>query len=177
MVILTERDGEAWYDSYYKAHRLFSFFPEKAAHGITHKKRTNAALPGCEHVEAFPPWPPSAEEREQCIASFRRHSEKIKATVRPDSLLVYDVREGWPRLCAFLQREIPTVPFPHRDDVKASNGIPLFLRTPSAPATLAVYVLFIGSCFTCGTCWRNMRRLNQKKSSKLADQVSPWARF
>ena len=32
-----------------------------------------------------------------------------------DKLLVFDVKDGWKPLCTFLKKEIPSVPFPHKN--------------------------------------------------------------
>src|SRR5262249_1056241 len=46
------------------------------------------------------------------IAAFERHNAAVKAIVPSERLLVFEVREGWDPLCAFLQRPVPPVPFP-----------------------------------------------------------------
>lgn len=43
---------------------------------------------------------------------FRRHTEEVKATIAPERLLVYEVGEGWDRLCAFLGVPVPAEPYP-----------------------------------------------------------------
>ena len=40
----------------------------------------------------------------------------MKARIPPDRLLVYDVKEGWAPLCAFLGVPIPAEPFPRKND-------------------------------------------------------------
>jgi hypothetical protein len=42
----------------------------------------------------------------------RRHTEKVKATIAPDRLLIYQVSEGWEPLCSFLGVAVPSEPFP-----------------------------------------------------------------
>ena len=43
---------------------------------------------------------------------FRRHTEAVKAAIAPDRLLIYEVGEGWGRLCAFLNVPVPDEPYP-----------------------------------------------------------------
>jgi hypothetical protein len=43
---------------------------------------------------------------------FRRHTEEVKATIAPERLLIYEVGEGWDRLCAFLGVPVPDEPYP-----------------------------------------------------------------
>ena len=56
------------------------------------------------------------EDRQYAIETFLKHNEEIKAYVEADRLLVYEVREGWGSLCAFLDVPAPDIPFPHLND-------------------------------------------------------------
>lgn len=49
---------------------------------------------------------------EQLTKNFVAHNEAVKATIPAEKLLVFDVREGWAPLCAFLGLEAPSTPFP-----------------------------------------------------------------
>lgn len=53
--------------------------------------------------------------REVAIARYLQHIENVKATVPPDRLLVFDVKEGWEPLCKFLGVPVPGEPFPHEN--------------------------------------------------------------
>jgi hypothetical protein len=46
------------------------------------------------------------------VAMFNRHTREVQDTIPADRLLVFDVREGWGPLCAFLGKPAPDVPFP-----------------------------------------------------------------
>lgn len=57
------------------------------------------------------------EDKEFAIEVFKRHIESVKATVPKERLLVYNVKEGWEPLCAFLDVPIPEgKPFPRLND-------------------------------------------------------------
>ncbi len=43
---------------------------------------------------------------------FHRHTEEVTRAVPPERLLVYQVGEGWDRLCAFLGVPVPATPYP-----------------------------------------------------------------
>ena len=43
---------------------------------------------------------------------FRRHNAEVESTIPSDRLLVYQVGEGWERLCAFLGVPVPDTPYP-----------------------------------------------------------------
>jgi hypothetical protein len=62
------------------------------------------------------------ETPEQLIAGFRAHNEAVKATVPPERLLVWEVREGWGPLCAFLGVPEPDQPLPHVNDRETFLG-------------------------------------------------------
>ena len=52
------------------------------------------------------------ETEEHCIRIYEAHNERVKRDVPDDRLLVYQVSEGWPSLCEFLDVDIPAAPFP-----------------------------------------------------------------
>lgn len=43
---------------------------------------------------------------------FRRHTERVVATIPAERLLVYEAGQGWEPLCAFLGVPIPDAPYP-----------------------------------------------------------------
>ena len=48
--------------------------------------------------------------------AFLAHSDAVQAAVPADRLLVYQVKEGWEPLCAFLGKPVPDEPFPRTND-------------------------------------------------------------
>ncbi len=46
-------------------------------------------------------------------AQYDAHVAQVKASVPPSKLLVFNVKEGWAPLCAFLGKEVPAEPFPN----------------------------------------------------------------
>jgi hypothetical protein len=61
--------------------------------------------------------PRVAGNEARCLRVYNAHNAAVRAyfAKRPNDLLEIDFakREGWNRLCAFLGRPIPNVPFPH----------------------------------------------------------------
>jgi len=49
---------------------------------------------------------------EGLMEAFKAHEAAVKAAIPPEKLLVFDVRQGWEPLCAFLDRPVPLSPFP-----------------------------------------------------------------
>jgi hypothetical protein len=46
------------------------------------------------------------------LAAFARRMAEVQATIPPERLLVFDVREGWEPLATFLGCPVPATPFP-----------------------------------------------------------------
>ncbi|EYD74611.1 hypothetical protein Rumeso_03907 [Rubellimicrobium mesophilum DSM 19309] len=55
-------------------------------------------------------------DREGLRAAFAAHTEAVKAAVPAERLLVFEVREGWAPLCAFLGVPVPDEPFPRTNE-------------------------------------------------------------
>ena len=57
------------------------------------------------------------KDKDYTIEVFLQHNEEVRRYVPAEKLLVYDVKEGWEPLCAFLGVEAPgDTPFPHLND-------------------------------------------------------------
>ena len=52
------------------------------------------------------------DDRAHAIEVYENHIADVKATIPPDRLLVFDVRQGWEPLCEFLGTPMPDQPFP-----------------------------------------------------------------
>ena len=59
------------------------------------------------------------EGRRNAREAYDRHHEMIRKAVPPDQLLELQLGEGWERLCAFLGKPVPNVPFPRVNDAEA----------------------------------------------------------
>jgi len=46
---------------------------------------------------------------------FRKHSAAVEATIPKERLLVFELGEGWKRLCAFLGVAVPQTPYPNEN--------------------------------------------------------------
>jgi hypothetical protein len=63
------------------------------------------------------------EDKDFAISVFNRHIEEVKQHVPPEKLLVYNVKEGWEPLCAFLGVAVPQGElFPHMNDRESFLG-------------------------------------------------------
>ncbi|MEM1195557.1 MAG: sulfotransferase family protein [Pseudomonadota bacterium] len=55
-------------------------------------------------------------EEDYAKRKFEEHNAAVKAHLPAERLLVYEVKEGWGPLCAFLGKPVPDEPFPHKND-------------------------------------------------------------
>ena len=61
------------------------------------------------------------EDKAYALKVFNDHIAEVKRVVPAEKLLVYEVKEGWEPLCAFLQVPVPDKPFPRLNDSAAFN--------------------------------------------------------
>ena len=123
-VILTVRDPERWYDS--------------ARATIYAATEERSATPAARLLTGFLAWlDPRAgrgfrtvqetvwdgtfagqfADRAAAIETFSAHNRAVEETVPAERLLVFDVKEGWEPLCAFLGVPVPVgESFPHVND-------------------------------------------------------------
>jgi hypothetical protein len=106
-VLLTVRDPKRWYESAYStiyqvSHRNPALSPHaRLVHDLIWERTFHGQF----------------EDKDSAIAVYMQHIEEVKQHVPPEKLLIYDVKEGWEPLCAFLKVEVPTdTPFPHLND-------------------------------------------------------------
>jgi hypothetical protein len=113
-VILTVREPERWYESFTttlcEADRKFG----KYSHFIP---AANRFLKGLKKVVWEGIFHNRVEDKAYTIEVFNNHIEEVKRTVPKERLLIFEAREGWEPLCAFLGVPVPTdKPFPHEND-------------------------------------------------------------
>jgi len=119
-VLLTVRDPEKWYESAqstiyqignvtpppYLALLLKLFFP--------HMPQTIQMINTLIWEGTFNG---NFADKQYAIQVFNQHIEEVKQHVPPERLLIYNVKEGWEPLCAFLGVEVPqNKPFPHLNE-------------------------------------------------------------
>jgi len=107
--ILSVRDAEAWVESF--SGTIYKLWDGKD-----------------DAPEAMRPWLAWGEivlmkaglahglDKAGLAAFFERHNAAVKATIPADQLLIYQVKEGWGPLCAYLGEPVPAEPFPRTND-------------------------------------------------------------
>lgn len=107
--ILTHRDPETWADSFsatiYKLISAHEMVPE-------HVRPWLAMATEVIERTGFP----LGLDRNSLRRAFEAHLAAVKATIPASQLLVFQVKEGWEPLCAFLGVPVPDGPFPRTND-------------------------------------------------------------
>ncbi len=85
-----------------------------------------------------------ARNKDEMINRFLAYNNKVQQEIDPSRLLVYNIKDGWGPLCAFLGVPVPTIPFPHSNDNIAFKQRISRLRTTMVAATS---LLAVGSFF------------------------------
>ena len=115
-IILTVRDPERWHRSImhtiYQISRRFrryaKIFPP-----------AYVFLSGMERVVWKGVFHNRLEDKEHAVKVFTEHIEEVKRVVPENRLLVFEARQGWEPLCAFLDVPVPAdQPFPHKNKGK-----------------------------------------------------------
>ena len=106
-VILTVRDSGVWYDSFratvYEAMMHPENSPDESHRSVQKMARRlihDIMLDG------------RFLERDFAIATYEAHNQQIIDAVPAAQLLVFNVADGWPPLCEFLDVDAPEVEFP-----------------------------------------------------------------
>jgi hypothetical protein len=116
-VVLTVRDAGKWYDS--AVNTIFKRPPPTKYAILKFLGRLSKKLSYVpqidEHLQAIffrDEFKNKLDDREFMIAWYNQWNERVKTTVPPDRLLVYEVAQGWEPLCKFLNVPVPATPFP-----------------------------------------------------------------
>ncbi len=109
------RDPERWYDS---AFQTIYFVRDTLTAWVGHLlPRTRAFVRMIDRIIWKGMFQGRFADRSLAIEAFNRHNEQVRRDVSADRLLVYEVRQGWEPLCAFLGVPVPEgKPFPHVND-------------------------------------------------------------
>jgi hypothetical protein len=66
------------------------------------------------------------------IAVFERHNDEVRRAIPRDRLLVFEAKDGWEPLCAFLGVPVPDAPYP-RNNTTEEFQARLASREPDSP--------------------------------------------
>jgi hypothetical protein len=102
-VLLSVRDPDEWFES-----TQVTVFSERNLNG-----RLDPAMKEFFTKVVITDFGEHIHDRDFMVAQFERHTQEVIAAIPSPRLLVYDVREGWKPLCAWLGAPVPETPFPH----------------------------------------------------------------
>lgn len=133
-VILSVRDPEAWYksatDTIFRMNKMG--FPMSVVPLFVPRLRRFIRMATTLILQNT--FDNRFEDKTYAMSVFNDHIAEVKRTVPEDKLLVYEAKEGWEPLCAFLDVPVPDKPFPRLNDSAAFNqqaGPRLFRRRHS----------------------------------------------
>jgi hypothetical protein len=78
------------------------------------------------------------EDRDSALRIFRENEERVRQRVDPQRLLVFEAKDGWEPLCAFLGVPVPVTPYPHVNDAASMKRM---IRVLGAVRWLPLVVL------------------------------------
>lgn len=115
-VLLTVRSADSWYNSV--KNTIFRIVqelptPEPGSVQFSINRICNAI---CLDGQLFDPESFSQEEKIKQL--YLDHIESVKRTIPPDQLLVVELGEGWERICKFLEKDVPSVPYPRANSTE-----------------------------------------------------------
>jgi len=107
--VLTTRSPEGWASS----------FTETICKVIATRNEAPAPMQAwlemCNAVISRTGFPPGLDDA-ALMKAFAAHQSAVRAAIPADRLLVYQVKEGWGPLCAFLGVPVPAAAFPRTND-------------------------------------------------------------
>lgn len=111
-VLLSVRDPEAWYKSV--TDTIYQPMKSPAPDGVPELVRLQSEM--ARKAILSETFDNRFEDKAHAIEVFQKHNQAVRDAIDPARLLVFDVREGWGPLCAFLEVPVPDEPFPRLND-------------------------------------------------------------
>jgi len=112
-VILTVRDPEAWYTSTQET--IF------AKPWLDWLDSSEASAYFAATINNY--FDNRMQDHDHLVRRFNQHIEEVRATIAPERLLVFEVKQGWEPLCEFLELPVPNTQFPHVNDTAATQEL------------------------------------------------------
>lgn len=147
-VILTVRDPEKWHRSSMDTiYAVGSILPDWLRFHIPRIGPLNRML---EEIIWGGTFGGRFADKAHAIAVYEQHIAEVQRRVPPERLLVFDVKDGWGPLCAFLGIPAPDKPFPHLNDtaefqriIRRMRGVWLGVRLVAAAVLVLVLVAIV----------------------------------
>ncbi|CAO3610984.1 unnamed protein product [Mucor hiemalis] len=109
-VLLSVRSADSWYKSVRDTIVRASIeLPKRApGHPLFPFRRLSEAVCMDGHLTDTKKF----ADEEHMKKLFNEHIEEVKRVVPADQLLIIELGEGWDRLCNFLGKDVPNIPYP-----------------------------------------------------------------
>ncbi len=75
-------------------------------------------------------------DKDHVIARYRQHVETVQQSIPEDRLLVFEARQGWDPLCAFIGLPVPDGPFPHANSEAETKALLRGIMASAADAPI-----------------------------------------
>lgn len=160
-VILTVRDAERWYDS--ALHTIYAFSRLTMSPPVVWllpwvAPRPYRMVAMSTRLIWYQIFDGRFAERQHAVDVFTRSNADVQRRVPAERLLVYDVRQGWAPLCAFLGVAVPRdKPFPHLNDTAQFRRLILLILAITYGVPIVVVALATGGA------WRYFRRASASR--------------
>ena len=145
-VILTARDPEAWYESTKETiYTLSNSVPWIVAFLIPRGRKILAMLQRLIWEGVFDG---RFEEKQHGIDVYNKNVAEVIANVPAERLLVHSANEGWQPLCEFLERPIPTQPYPHSNESTVMKRVIVGLKVLNALLWTLLFIAGVGVAYS-----------------------------
>ena len=113
-VVLSVRDADRWYDSVAGTIRAHSVLGARSHLMLYPRMRRFYRM--VDRIVWQGSFHGRFDERAYAIECFHEHVQRVKETIPPERLLVFEAADGWEPLCAFLGVPVPDGSYPHLND-------------------------------------------------------------
>lgn len=112
-VLLSVRDPHTWYESMISTVLNPELTQNSPMQDQDRRRMANAMM---DRVFG------NRRDEDHLTEVFTKHNEQVQREVPASQLLVYEVKQGWEPLCAFLGVDVPDTPFPKVNDRAAFHA-------------------------------------------------------
>ena len=145
-VILTARDPEAWYESTKETiYALSTSVPPVISLLVPRVRKVMAMVQQLIWVGVFDG---RFEEKQHAIDVYNKNVAAVIANVPDDRLLVHSAKEGWQPLCEFLDKPIPSQPYPHSNEGNVMKRVIVGLRVLNVLLWAVLPVVGVGLAYS-----------------------------
>jgi hypothetical protein len=142
-VILTTRSFESWYKSASETIYAVSAAMPGWMKLVPRGKKIDRLVDGNVWQRVFHG---KFEDKEYTRKIFEQHEANVKAAFPSERLLVFEPKQGWEPLCAFLAKEVPEGAFPRvNDTAEFHRNIALMKRMQLVPYVAAGVAILVAA--------------------------------